>query len=261
MYSETTLNTPEFLEAVKARNDQAEVMLYDLVMRFRYHAFKYVTEDDTPDVLHDAYMFVRRAIQKGQIDQPAALHGFIATVVRRRFLLTIGTYIKARARNPSLTEYPFLSELIADQKPASTIEEEQNLETQREMLRNVLQMLCPRDREIVERFYLKGQDHEQIRREMGLTQTQFRLFKSRSKLKLEQAVTYYQRNGRLPIDLNTVTAMNSRRQEKTTKQAPQPPVAPAVTGIDCEFKAKLAELQKHLRCQKDQPLQARSAAA
>jgi DNA-directed RNA polymerase specialized sigma24 family protein len=44
-----------------------------------------------------------------------------------------------------------------------------------------LQILSPRQREILTRFHLHEQTAEQIRREMGLTETQFRLAKSRAK--------------------------------------------------------------------------------
>jgi DNA-directed RNA polymerase specialized sigma24 family protein len=45
----------------------------------------------------------------------------------------------------------------------------------------VLNSLPKRDREVLARFYLEEQAHGQICREMGLTETQFRLVKSRAK--------------------------------------------------------------------------------
>jgi RNA polymerase sigma-70 factor, ECF subfamily len=44
--------------------------------------------------------------------------------------------------------------------------------------------MAPRCREILERFYLREQRREQICREMSLTETQFRLLKSRAKARL-----------------------------------------------------------------------------
>jgi hypothetical protein len=52
----------------------------------------------------------------------------------------------------------------------------------------MLRQLRERDREILLRFYVHGEQAEQIRREMQLTETQFRLIKSRAKLKFEQLV-------------------------------------------------------------------------
>ena len=45
----------------------------------------------------------------------------------------------------------------------------------------VLQSVSSRDREILVRFYLKEQSADQICKEMGLTETTFRLHKSRAK--------------------------------------------------------------------------------
>ena len=45
----------------------------------------------------------------------------------------------------------------------------------------VLKGLSSRDREILTRFYLQEESQEQICREMKLTDTQFRLLKSRAK--------------------------------------------------------------------------------
>ena len=46
--------------------------------------------------------------------------------------------------------------------------------------------LTPRDREILLRFYLDEQSRDQICAEMGLTETQFRLLKSRAKARIRE---------------------------------------------------------------------------
>lgn len=50
-----------------------------------------------------------------------------------------------------------------------------------QLLKRVLDELCNRDREILTRFYLYEQSQDQICLEMALTETQFRLLKSRAK--------------------------------------------------------------------------------
>jgi RNA polymerase sigma-70 factor (ECF subfamily) len=50
-----------------------------------------------------------------------------------------------------------------------------------DIARRVLESVSPRDREILIRFYLEEQAAEQICDEMDLTETQFRLLKSRAK--------------------------------------------------------------------------------
>ena len=50
-----------------------------------------------------------------------------------------------------------------------------------DMINRVLGELSERDREILTRFYLLEQSQDQICSEMALTETQFRLLKSRAK--------------------------------------------------------------------------------
>ncbi len=53
-----------------------------------------------------------------------------------------------------------------------------------QIMKSALAAMSRRDREILERFYLREQTPEQICAEMNLTDTQFRLHKSRAKARL-----------------------------------------------------------------------------
>ena len=62
--------------------------------------------------------------------------------------------------------------------------EQEAIARQRAMLmKSALEALSKRDRDILIRFYLKEQSQEQICHDMQLTETQFRLLKSRAKAK------------------------------------------------------------------------------
>jgi RNA polymerase sigma factor (sigma-70 family) len=62
--------------------------------------------------------------------------------------------------------------------------EQRAIEQQRrELMAGILSRLGARDREILVRFYLHEQTQEQICEEMSLSETQFRLLKSRAKAK------------------------------------------------------------------------------
>ena len=56
-----------------------------------------------------------------------------------------------------------------------------------ELMARVLGSISRRDREILTRFYLREQSQEQICEEMELTETQFRLLKSRAKARFGDA--------------------------------------------------------------------------
>jgi RNA polymerase sigma-70 factor (ECF subfamily) len=68
---------------------------------------------------------------------------------------------------------------MADERsdPEKDAEQRQRVE----IMEQVLHTISRRDREILTRFYLYEQSQEQICREMGLNDTQFRLLKSRAK--------------------------------------------------------------------------------
>ena len=62
-------------------------------------------------------------------------------------------------------------------------EPEAMLRQSAELMKSALAQLSERDRDILIRFYLKEQSQQQICEEMRLTETQFRLLKSRAKAK------------------------------------------------------------------------------
>jgi RNA polymerase sigma-70 factor, ECF subfamily len=63
----------------------------------------------------------------------------------------------------------------------SNPEQEAIAKQKKELMVSVLQSLSERDRNILIRFYLNEEPQEEICRDMSLTETQFRLLKSRAK--------------------------------------------------------------------------------
>ena len=132
-----------------------------------------VETQSVEDRLHEIVVIVLEAIQSGELREPARLMGFIRTVARRRVVAHIRHAALQRRRF-----VPFQTEPVEDfdQDPERCAARVELVE----QTRNVLRKLTPRDGEIVERFYLQEQSPEQICREMHLTGTQFRLYKSRA---------------------------------------------------------------------------------
>jgi RNA polymerase sigma-70 factor (ECF subfamily) len=101
--------------------------------------------------------------------------GYVRTVVRRLVATHIDRLVEERKERTDLED----GFLMADERVDP---ERDALRRQKvEIMEQVLHTISRRDREILTRFYLYEQAQEQICREMGLNDTQFRLLKSRAK--------------------------------------------------------------------------------
>jgi len=151
--------------------EQFYSLLSDAVRGSLAHA---VGSASAEDALHEVLVIVLEAILSGGLRDPRRLIGFVRTVAQRQAIAHIRSAAAARRR--------FVAMDIS-QAHASRSDSPDNRIALDERLRrveNVLSKLTGRDREILERFYLREQTREQICGEMRLTETQFRLFKSRA---------------------------------------------------------------------------------
>lgn len=132
------------------------------------------------DMVHDAYLITVNAIRGGSIREPQRLLGFIRGVVRH----LIYRHVSDRTRrNNNFVDLDLAERTLGEEAPqeVSVIEKRKVA-----LMRKVLNELPARDREVLRRFYLLEQSMATICEEMGLTETQFRLLKSRAKAKLAQ---------------------------------------------------------------------------
>lgn len=141
----------------------------------RYYMCRRLGPQDLDDRLHEAFISTTQAIRKGGLREPERLMGFVRTVVRRQVASHIEEAVEARRQFADAE----VTLRISDRKPdpeCVAIESEKN-----EVAMRVLNSITQRDREVLIRFYLKEQTPRQICRELELTDTQFRLIKSRAK--------------------------------------------------------------------------------
>ena len=101
--------------------------------------------------------------------------GFVRTVVRRQVAAHIDHLVHNRREQLHLD----VGVRIADAR--RNPEQNAALNEKIDLMVEVLKQLSERDREILTRFYLHEEPQEQICAEMNLTETQFRLLKSRAK--------------------------------------------------------------------------------
>lgn len=174
--SEESVNWVALVTAVRENRPEALAELYTRFAKgVRFHICRQLGPQDLDDRVHDVFLIVVQCIQRGELREPDRLMGFVRTVVRRQVAARIHQAAHERA-DPLDPERGTASQ---DEDPEARI-----IEAERSALvRSVLDELSERDREILRRFYLLEQPQEQICAEMGLSVTQFRLLKSRAKLR------------------------------------------------------------------------------
>jgi RNA polymerase sigma factor (sigma-70 family) len=185
MTDRTTLEMPaaatettwvRLVERVRAGDPLALEELYDLFSRgIRFYLWRHLGPQDLDDRVHDAFLIVTESIQRGELRQPERLLGFVRTVVRRLVATHIDHAVHSRRSR-------FSHDMLACLHDPRLGPEEAAIQTEhQEVAMRILRSIPNRDREVLIRFYLDDQPAAQICREMDLTETQFRLIKSRAK--------------------------------------------------------------------------------
>jgi RNA polymerase sigma factor (sigma-70 family) len=164
------------VEQIRNGNSSALEQMYRIFSTgIRFYLCRQLGPQDLDDKVHDVFLIIVQSIQKGELREPERLMGYVRTIVRRQVAAQIDDNVKAR-RNQADLEFGMA---LSDRHPnpeRSAIEHQNG-----ELALRVLNSLPKRDREVLARFYLEEQPPDRICREMGLTQTQFRLVKSRAK--------------------------------------------------------------------------------
>jgi len=141
----------------------------------RYYLCRQLGPQDLDDKVHDTFLIVVQAIRRGDLREPERLMGFVRTVVRRQVAAQIDRAMQIRREQADMDT----TVLVSDKH--DTPEEAAITRQHEEVAESVLRSVSTRDREILTRFYLMEQTQEEICGEMGLSETQFRLLKSRAK--------------------------------------------------------------------------------
>jgi RNA polymerase sigma-70 factor (ECF subfamily) len=164
------------VDSVRRGEESGLEELYRVFSRgIRFYFCRQLGPQELDDKVHDTFLIVVQAIQRGDLREPARLLGFIRTIVRRQVAAHIDQAVQSRRERIDLD----CGLPIADREQDP--EQEAIVRQRADLMREVLRAISQRDREILTRFYLFEQSQEQICREMRLTETQFRLLKSRAK--------------------------------------------------------------------------------
>jgi RNA polymerase sigma factor (sigma-70 family) len=174
--ADTKPNWPELVRKIQSGDPVGMEELYRLFSRgVRFYLCRQLGPQELDDKVHDTFLIVVQAIRRGDLREPERLMGFVRTIVRRQVAAHIDHTVQTRKEQVDV-EYGYN---ISDAR--NNPEEDAIARQRREIMTCVLRGVSRRDREILTRFYLLGETQEKICSEMDLTETQFRLLKSRAK--------------------------------------------------------------------------------
>jgi RNA polymerase sigma-70 factor (ECF subfamily) len=181
--SEVYAGLIELVARIRSGESDGMAELYAIFIKgIRFYLCRQLGSQELDDKIHDTYLTVVQAIRRGDLREPERLMGFVRTVVRRHVAAHIERMINTRRNHAE----PERSMRVVD--PRENPEENAMLRQRTELIEKVLSELADRDREVLTRFYLHEQSQEQICAEMRLTETQFRLLKSRAKARFGEWV-------------------------------------------------------------------------
>ena len=164
------------VEQIQRGSEEAMEQLYKLFLHgVRFYFCRQLGPQELDDKVHDAFVIVVQAIQHGDLREPERLMGFVRTIVRRQVAAHIDSAIQTRREMADME--PGMVLVDSKRNPEEKAIRQQNAA----IMAQVLNGMSARDREILTRFYLNEQPQEQICSEMKLSETQFRLLKSRAK--------------------------------------------------------------------------------
>jgi DNA-directed RNA polymerase specialized sigma24 family protein len=169
----------EVVERIREGDPAGQEMLYsNLAAGARLFLRRRLGSQDLDDRVHDVFVIVVEAIQRGELRQPERLMGFVRTILYRQLNLAISRIVSTRTNALDLESAAHLT------TPEPTPEDRTGVHQTVALMKHALEELGNREFEVLVRFYLREQLPEQIRTEMKLTLTQFHLLKSRAKSKL-----------------------------------------------------------------------------
>jgi RNA polymerase sigma-70 factor (ECF subfamily) len=186
----------ELVDRIQRGHPSGLEQLYGIARNFTLFLVRQLGSEDVQDKVHDVFVTTAQAISSGKLRDPERLVPFVTTVTR---FYTYGQ-IERRSRRRKLegsAEDLNVPDTRVDLERSTYHRERQ------EIVSEILEEMKDRDRDLLKRFYMQEQSKEQICREMKLTPTQFRLFKSKAKSRFAKLGAVRLQCG--PVSCQTVT--------------------------------------------------------
>jgi RNA polymerase sigma-70 factor, ECF subfamily len=173
---------PILVRRIQEGDEKGLEELYTIFSKgIRFFLCRRLGPQELDDKVHDTFLIVVDAIRRGELREPERLMGFVRTIVRRQIAGYIDAAVQSRREQAEIDAGLVLVDRDANPERDAIGREKEGF------MRQVLSELSSRDREILNRFYIQEETQAKICAEMHLTDTQFRLLKSRAKARFGEA--------------------------------------------------------------------------
>lgn len=176
------------------RGDQsASEELYNRLQRgLRIVLIRRIGIELAADALQDVFLHLLAAIKKGCIRQPESLPSYALGIVNKTVSGRIRCIVDGRRHDGGIVD-----DRIPDSRdtPEGQLIEKNHME----LMVRVLKEMKPLEQELLRRFYLHGHSPEQICRDLSMSDTRYRLLKSRAKAQLVEATQRAMRKGPVSV--------------------------------------------------------------
>jgi RNA polymerase sigma-70 factor, ECF subfamily len=166
---------------LKAGEDTGREQLYKLFSRaIRYYLSFQLAPQELDHKIHDMIAVVSEAIQCGDLRDSELFMPFVRGVARKH----LETYIAQSPKNDCSPTDLGSRMAVMDEKENSELVRASKRKVA--VMVRVLSCLSQKDLDVLDRFYLREQRYEHFCAEMCVTETQFRLLKSRVKVNFQE---------------------------------------------------------------------------
>jgi len=170
----------DIVQAIQSGRHEAFEELYKSFGWLKSYFARWLGSQEASDFYHDLILAVLKAIRAGALREPERLPGFIKGTAHN---LTNTQLRRAKLRRWTVLPAEHSAYLTRATQDDDAIQREKQRDA-----RSALRGLPARERELLIRFYIDEDDRATICSDLGLSETQFRLLKSRAKARLADRV-------------------------------------------------------------------------
>lgn len=174
--NEQSKNYVELVERIKEGDRDAEAQLVaqfgdaiGIIIRKRARS-----QDDAQDIYQTVFTLVISKLRKGELKNPEGLPAWLCTIARTQATM----FYRSDRLTQEFKEDQMDESNSKPPTPYDEIVKQEHLDAVRQILQ---ELKHPRDREVLDRFYLQEQSKDQVCEEMGMNRDQLNRVLSRAR--------------------------------------------------------------------------------